>query len=413
MKIWDLKKVMIKVKYPFLFISLVLLLTSCGNSRVEKKETKVSTDSLISKDLEITAEESETPPPLIIEDTSVSVVMVGDMLLHDPLLEGAETGEGTYNFDHFFLHTKELLQESDFAIANMEVILGGTELGISGYPSFNGPYEMGDALVAAGFDVILQGTNHALDRGKQGILNCLNFWRTSYPEISVLGIYDTQEASDQLYVFEKNNIKIAILNYTYGTNGIKIPEEMPYCVNMLDQEQMREDILRAEELADVTIVCPHWGTEYQLTESEYQREFCEFMAELGVDLVIGTHPHVIQPVEWYETEAGQKMLVYYSLGNYVNATSGTGIGTANRMLGAMATIEFEKQESGQVEIVSYDALPLVTHLVEHGKAETYFLNDYSETLANQNIIRNQDETFTYEYIKDVWNQVLGSLHPVK
>lgn len=205
--------------------------------------------------------------------------MVGDVLLHTKVQESGLQTDGTYNYDYLFSQVKEEIQAADISIVNQEVILGGAELGLSGYPSFNGAYEVGDALVTAGFDVVLHGTNHALDQGVTGILNCLNFWETYYPQIGVLGINASSQQQDEIYIIE-NQIKIAILNYTFSTNGIDFPSDMPYAVNLMNEEKMAEDIEKAEEMADFTIVCPHWGTEYILEPSDSQNSGAIFLQRL-------------------------------------------------------------------------------------------------------------------------------------
>ena len=254
-------------------------------------------------------------------EPEVTLLMVGDMLMHTPVNESGVQEDGTVNFDHLFTYTGDMIAEADIAIVNQETILAGPELGISGYPRFNTYTEVGDALVKAGFDVILHATNHSMDKGKDGVLKCLAFWEEKYPEVAVIGMQDTAEEQGDIYVYEQYGMRIAILNYTYGTNGISLPEDMPYAVNLLDKEKIAADVAKAEELADFVVLCPHWGTEYVLTESKAQRRWAEFFLECGVDLVLGTHPHVIEPVELFTDDAGNEMLVYYSLGNYVNATS--------------------------------------------------------------------------------------------
>ena len=205
----------------------------------------------------------------------------------------------------------------------------------------------------AGFDVVCQGTNHALDKGKKGILNCLSYWREEHPEIAVLGIHDSEEAASSVYIREEDGFRIAILNYTYGTNGIPLPEGMPYAVELLDKEKVAADLKEAEEKADFVVVCPHWGTEYRLEQTGEQESWAAFFAENGADLVIGTHPHVIEPVEWVEDT-----LVYYSLGNFVNWTSGTGEGVKNRMVGAMAQVTIARNDAGEVSISEWAAEPV-------------------------------------------------------
>lgn len=172
-----------------------------------------------------------------------------------------------------------------------------------------------------GFDVVLHATNHAIDKGKKGLLSCLSYWENNYPAMVVLGIQDSAQEQEEVYVAEMDGIRIAILNYTYGTNGIPLPEDMPYAVNLLDMEKMKVDIEKTKAISDYVVVSPHWGTEYVLQETAQQRRLAEFFLECGVDLVIGIHLHVIEPVEMMEDENGHQMLVYYSLGNYVNCTS--------------------------------------------------------------------------------------------
>lgn len=348
------------------------------------------------------------------EDTSskISLVMVGDILLHDRVEESAVQADGSRDFSAIFSETGKTISDADLAIVNQEVIIGGSGLGISGYPAFNAPYEIGDALAETGFDVVCHATNHALDKGKKGILNCIDFWRTNYPQMGILGIHDSSEEQDDIYIFEKDGIKIAILNYTYGTNGISLPSDMPYAVDMLEEEKVISDIQKAEAEADFTIVCPHWGTEYQLTPSAQQKKWTRIFLEQGVDLVLGTHPHVIEPVEWLTDEAtGNKMLVYYSLGNYVNWTSGTGAGVSNRMVGGMATVTLEKKsETDPVEISEYGVEALVCHVRSGSNGvRVYPLGSYSQELAAENEIISQASDFTYWYCIDLCDKVWGEL----
>ncbi|MCM1091200.1 MAG: CapA family protein [Butyrivibrio sp.] len=341
----------------------------------------------------------------------LTLLMVGDILLHTPVEESALQTDGSYRFDAIFANTRDYIQAADLALVNQEVILGGAELGISGYPAFNAPFEVGDALTDAGFDVICHATNHALDKGRKGILNCISYWQESHPQITVLGINDSEESQSDIYIYKQNDISVAILNYTYGTNGIPLPEDMPYAVNMLDKERVTADIQRAEELADFTIVCPHWGTEYRLTPDSMQEEWTDIFLENGVDLVLGTHPHVIEPIEWVRDEdSGHQMLVYYSLGNYVNWTSGTGEGVANRMVGGMAKITLALDEKGDVVIADYGVQALVCHVEDGVDGVTvYPLSEYSEELEARNAIVSQDDNFSKDYCIRLCEEVWGEL----
>lgn len=389
---------------------VMLILCGCG-AAVKEGPVEISKQSITTPKPTPTPTPTSTPMPIPTptptpEPESVSIVMVGDILLHTPVEKAALQEDGKYSFDVIFENLQEEIQAADLAIVNQEVILGGEELGISGYPAFNAPYAVGDALVEAGFDVICHGTNHALDKGKRGLLNCLAYWHENYPDIGVLGIHDSQQSQDNIYIYEQGNISIAILNYTYGTNGIALPQDMPYAVDLLEEVSVAEAIQKAEELADFTIVCPHWGTEYQLEQSSVQEKWAKIFVENGADLVLGTHPHVIQPIEKItDEETGNETLVYYSLGNFVNWTSSSGAGIANRMVGGMAQVTLTL-ENGEVAISEYGVEPVVCHLEQGVNGVTvYPLSEYTRELAERNEIVKQDSAFSLEYCEELCETV--------
>ncbi|MCR4656231.1 MAG: CapA family protein [Lachnospiraceae bacterium] len=373
------------------------------------------------------------------EAGSVEIVMVGDILLHMRVENSGKDPEtGKYDFRGIFEHTKDKIGSADVAIVNQEVIIGGEELGISGYPTFNAPYAIGDALSDAGFDVVCHATNHSLDKGKRGLVNCLEFWRNNHPGIMVTGIYDNAEDAlpEKLPLIERNGIKIAILNYTYGTNGINPPSDMPFAVSMLNEERVRAQLELAEKEADFTIVCPHWGTEYNLGISAEQEKWASLFRECGADAVIGTHPHVIEPLVFYEEGEDEKspedpsssdpladqaaapspeftnnhgngdMPVFYSLGNFVNWTQTSKAGIARRMVGGMARLEISRKENDEVSIDECEVIDLVCHL-QHGfgKVTVYPLSDYTKELASQNEVLWQDPGFSVEYCEKLCDEV--------
>ena len=344
-------------------------------------------------------------------ESELSIIMVGDMLMHTPVEESALQEDGTYSYDAIFENTVSEIQAADLAIVNQEVIIAGESMGVSGYPAFNAPFELGHDLVDAGFDVICHGTNHALDQGKKGLQNCLNFWEENYSEMPILGIHGSQAEQDEIYIYEQDGMKIAILNFTYGTNGIALPSDMPYAVDLLEEEKVKAALTKAEETADFTIVCPHWGNEYELGIAGSQKKWTELFFDYGVDLVIGTHPHVIEPIEMIrDAETGQSMLVYYSIGNFVNWTSSSGAGIANRMVGGMAEITLGKDQNGEVYIKEYGVEPVVCHLSEGINGVTvYFLEDYGTVLAGENEIRKQDDNFSFDYCVELCDSVWGEL----
>ena len=385
---------------------------SLDNSEQQMSEAIASSESESMMEIIGGQTEEAESTEIVMEPTeeepqTLQVVMVGDMLMHERIIESGKKEDGSYNFDHLFTHVKDFITEADLAIVNQETILGGPDYGYTGYPSFNSPYELGDSLVDAGFDVVLHATNHTLDKGKKAVINCMNYWETNHPEMAYLGIHQSEEAQDEIYVYEQDGFRIAILNYTYGMNGIAIPKDMPYIVNMMEEEQIREDIRKAEEIADFTIVCPHWGTEYKLEETSEQRNWAELFLEEGVDLVLGAHPHVIEPIEWLSDEEGHEMLVYYSLGNFVNGTSSTGHGVTNRMVGGIADVTLERGGDGTVKIAEYGAVPIVCHIGKGTEYTVYYMEDYTEELASKNLILSQDDEFSKELCESIFEEVWG------
>ena len=381
-----------------------------GNSEIGDN-VEIADTSLIDETEVIETEITELPTEAPYIEPEVSIIMVGDMLMHMPVEESAMQEDGTYSYDAIFSNTVTEIQAADLAIVNQEVIIAGEEFDVSGYPAFNAPFELGHDLIEAGFDVICHGTNHALDQGKKGLKSCIAFWKENYPEIPVLGIHGSKEDQEEIFIYEQDGLKIAVLNFTYGTNGIDLPSDMPFAVDMLEEEAVVAAITKAEELADFTVVCPHWGTEYVLKQTKEQEKWADIFFENGVDLVIGTHPHVIEPIEMMvDEETGHSMLVYYSIGNFVNWTSSSKKGVADRMVGGMAQITIGKSESGKAYIKEYGVEPVVAHLTEGTNGvTTYFLKDYTHTLAGENEIRKQDADFSLEYCEALCDKVWGEL----
>ena len=243
-------------------IMLVLSLGSCGKESVttsgcaEQEMVKDDTTSSTPK-----AKREDSASKLADIDSNegnhaeVKIVMIGDILLHEPVMAAFLQEDGSYDFSALFDDTRALSQNSDLAILNQETILGGSELGVSGYPAFNSPQEVGDAEVDAGYNTILSATNHALDRGEGAIRKDISYWKEKHPDVTLLGLHEDEADAEKIRVVEKNGIRIAILNYTYGTNGIAEPED--YLVDDLTEEKAMRELDRAEENADFTIVCPH------------------------------------------------------------------------------------------------------------------------------------------------------------
>ncbi len=353
---------------------------------------------------------------------SVTLMAVGDNLMHNALVRGGLQEDGTYNYDKFYEGIALPLSYADIKVINQETILGGDYLPLQGYPRFNSPTGLGDSLLRSGFNVVLHASNHAADMGQEGLYNCVSYWR-NHPEALMVGINDGMPISTNLTISEDKvpiatsgigsalptgtksedsipiltvkGYRFAILNYTYSPNMEIIPKNIQGHLNILcdwDKNtgaisftklnpQVIEDIRAAKEVADAVIVFPHWGIEYQTKPSVYQKEWAQAMADAGADLIIGTHPHVCQPIEWLTAEDGSSCLCYYSLGNYVSTQR-----DPISMLEGLAWVTFTETEHG-LEILpdTTGVFPIINQYRYNPLRfdYVYFLEDYTPEIASK------------------------------
>jgi poly-gamma-glutamate capsule biosynthesis protein CapA/YwtB (metallophosphatase superfamily) len=290
---------------------------------------------------------SETPKEreedtIIVPETTVSTATlsaVGDILIHDTVYEQAYQSNGTYDFSSMFELVKPYVGQAEIAVANQETMIGGADLGVSSYPSFNSPYEVGDALKEIGVDIVTIANNHTLDRGEKAILNALDHWDEL--GIPYTGSYRSEEDRVEIRTLTENDITFSFLAYTYGTNGIPVPEGKDHLVNLIDSEQILEDIEEAKDFSDVVVVNLHFGNEYQRMPSDEQKALATEVANAGADIIIGHHPHVLQPMDWIEKDNGERAFVAYSLGNFIS-----GQRWDYKDIGGILQIEVEKTKTG-------------------------------------------------------------------
>ena len=408
---------MCKRKQSQLLLLLLLtfsMLSGCGTSVAVKEEA--STSEFIeenSSSVPMTVELSDaylvecaedTQPPQAIEtepafeEYDITLMALGDNLIHMGIVRTGMLADGSRNYSFLFEGISSFLDKADIKMINQETPLAGNELGFHGYPLFNSPTEIGDAIVNAGFNVVLHASNHSADQGISGLDNCVAFWRT-YPEVLLTGIHEPAQ-SREIPLLTIKDKTFAILNYTYGPNYGSAPDNLASRMDILcniDPQsklidfttlnpQVIEDIKAAEEIADMVIVCPHWGTEYATTPSSYQEAFAKQMTEAGADVIIGTHPHVVQPVRMIQADNGNTALCYYSLGNYVSTQK-----NAQSMLEGMAWVTFHVTENG-ISLSTEDTgiIPLVGHY-SSGPVRlknVYLLEESTEELATSHGIIN-------------------------
>lgn len=335
-----------------------------------------------------------------IVNSKVTLVAVGDNLIHNTLITAGEQEDGSLDYTSLYANIKPEIEKADIAVIDQETILGGSSFEYTGYPLFNSPWEIGDAAIDAGFDIFNCATNHTMDMGWAGIEKELEYF-SGKENVVALGINADERDYNSITYYEKNSITFALLNYTFGTNGIPLPEDKPWCVNLLDKDKVTADIKEARENADVVIVFPHWGTENSHDVSDYQKEYTKLFSDLGVDIVIGCHPHVLQPVEWVTNEStGKKMIVYYSLGNFISHQI-----ELDQLCGGMAQLTIEKH-GDEIEISSAKLVPIVCHYNrgENDKFvfDVYKLSDYTDELAAS----HSQSGGTVEYYTNLVNDVI-------
>ncbi len=332
-----------------------------------------------------------------VYEKKVSVVMVGDALIHQSIYLDAYKN-GKYDFKSIFKYIKPIVKEYDIAYYNQETVLGGKEIGVSTYPRFNSPYEVGDAFIDAGFNMVSLANNHTLDRGKNALVNANKYWK-KHPEVLTNGSALSYEERNADKIFEKNGITYTMLSYTTQTNGISIPNKENYLVNLYDKDTVKKDIERVRSKVDVLFVAMHWGTEYTNYPTAEQKEIAKYLASLGVDVIIGAHPHVVEPVDFIG-----KTLVIYSLGNFVSSQNGP-----NNLTGLMMSVNIKKKydENGvSITLEEPTARLLYTKYTEGSPRRNFVVYPYDK--LNNNILNNY-KTHYNKYI----NIVAGSDKIVK
>lgn len=358
------KRRKLKLDRIFLTLSSLVLVVLVGiyanktfiNNNDNKKDNK-SLKSIINN---IKKEDEE-------KTYKVSMIMTGDNLIHSSIYNDAYISYNQYDFTKMYELLKPIVSKYDIAYYNQETILGGTELGLSDYPTFNSPYEVGDAMIDAGFNLVSLATNHTMDRGEKAVLNSREYW-DKQEDVLAVGSYSSEEERNKVRIVTKNDISYTMLNYTYGTNGMPVPRGKEYLVNVwptnLDindperdteyqeyKKQVKEDINRVRDKVDVLIVAMHWGVEYTHEPTEYEKDMAKYLASLNVDIIIGTHPHVIQPVTWIDDT-----LVIYSLGNMISAQYQNQGSCLNYMCttGLMTSLDITKTVKGNDTKITID-----------------------------------------------------------
>lgn len=345
------------MKYLILLLISVTL-ASCATepSYINPPATK--------KEPATSAEAPPDMPALPSKVASAHFTAVGDLLVERPILYDARQEDGSFLFDQLLGNVDYLIKKGDFSYANQETPITGAEFGLGdGNFVFNNPYELGHSFYRAGFNMLQLANNHTLDMEVSGLNRNVDFWRTNYPDVLLSGVHTSVEEKQAIPIIERNGISIALISSTYSSNK---PVDLEYSVNIFteNEDKLLNDVARANEMADLVAVGIHWGKEYQQPTIE-QEELADKLAKRGADIIIGHHPHVLQPIEWIEGKNGSKTLVAYSLGNFISGPFDDRVPHLDcpRLTGALMGFDLAK-ENDSVDIHSVYAVPTFTSFSE-------------------------------------------------
>ena len=357
----------------------------------------------VQADTEVVTEE-------VFKPTSAKLVAVGDNLMHRSCTLSAKNADGTYDFTKHFANMADIFKAADLAVISQDTVLGGIELGATSTETgiFNTAVELADGMADAGINVVLAANNHIMDEGSAGLNTMMSYFSTKYPNITLLGVNNSREAKDEPVYVETNNIKIAMINYSYGSNQTADLDASPYLLNQYDEDWLSDILKQAREEADFIIAFPFWGEQNSMDYTQEQERQAQFLADNGVDLIIGSYPHVVEPVKWITAENGDRTLVYYSLGNFQSIQN-----TVENMLGGQANITISKEEDG-THISDYSLDFVVTHYEQRESSEyydivtTYLLADYTSDLAARHGMSvSGNEEFDLASLQGLSSQILS------
>ncbi len=390
-----------KILSTLLTAGLILSLTGCRKTEINGSDPINSThggSSGFSNEVSSPAESSEPEPEP--QPTSVSLLCAGDNLLHINIIKQAKARGGDdpsgYDFRPAYKRTAEMVAAADLAILNQETIVTD-EFEPSNYPMFCSPEAAGDQMVEMGFDVMSIANNHVLDKGEAGLIATLDYWKTKHPDIPVYGACMKDE--EKIQVLEKNGIKFAFLGFMEHTNGLKLPPETECKITYLSEtEEVERQVRAAREIADVVIVSAHYGVEVSNTVTEQQLQITRDLVDWGADIIIGTQPHTVQPMEYVNKPDGGQAFVFYCLGNYISSMTSSPLA----MVGMLGKLTVTKQPDGTIILENPEAVPIVTN-VRSGSVEIYPWSEYTEEIA----ATSNTEGFSYALAEKLVNEYVG------
>ena len=370
-----------RLKKSVYVIFVIILILVAGIVILSLNQNKKNVDKSKDDVNESTDEVVEELP----KEKRMSIISVGDILIHESVYKDAQKEDGTYDFHYMFTDIEPIIKKYDLKFCNQESAIGGKTLGISGYPSFNSPDEIGDELVNLGFNLISLANNHTLDKGEDAALYSNSYWKSK--NVNFAGSYSSDEERNEIKIYEKNGIKYAFFAYTTISNA-KVRKG--YLLNMYSADKVKTDIEKVKDQVDVILVSMHWGVEDTNTPTESQRQIADYLSSLGVNMIIGHHPHVVQPVEYVNDT-----LVIYSLGNFISNQLSIRL---NNGIGLMYGIDIVVDDNGvrfeneyKELVLSYAEKSTNFKVIPFSKLNNDLLNDYKSVEAQYMNIVNGGE----------------------
>jgi len=362
------------IKILFFVIICAIIVLIFNHNKIFTKKENVSNNTSAQNTQQIEKEEKKT----------IKITAVGDIMCHNTQFKDAyDSSTKKYDFSYVFEEIEPYFQDADLVIGNLETTFAGKDAnGYSGYPNFNTPEAMATNLKELGFDVLTTSNNHSLDKGYKGLVSTLD--ELDEAGISHTGTARSTEEQNSVLVKEVNGIKIGFLSYTYGTNGIPVPKGKEYCVNLIDKDAIAKEIDRIK-LMDVDLICAsmHWGVEYKLKQNSEQEDLANFLFDNGVDIILGSHPHVLEPMEKKQHTmpdgSTKDVFVIYSLGNFISGQT-----AANTDTSIILNIQISK-ENGKITIDSVDYIPIcmINKYSSTKKYKVLATNDAIEAYKNK------------------------------
>ena len=404
--IYENEKNLIKNLSIFVIALIILLIIVTVSFYFYNTSKHNSFINSLSSETSVEPENSEENEKEEAEDTTFSLCAIGDIMCHNTQYQDAYNSDSdSYDFSYVFDDISLYTKTADLCIGNLETTFAGKDRGYSSYPTFNTPDELASNLKKLGLDVLTTANNHCLDKGIDGLNRTIDILNDA--DISHLGTYKSQEERDTVLIKYVKGLKIAFINYTYETNGITVPSDKTYCVNLIDNDLILKDINSAKEQnADIIVACMHWGTEYNTSPSSSQKETADFLFKNGVDIVLGGHPHVLQPMEkrTVTLDAGTTKdgFIIYSLGNFMADQN-----AKNTKDSIILDLTITKHVDGTVTIDKAEYIPIYLYKDSSSKEQKF------KILNIEKSILNYDSGISTNIDKALYNTLKKELENIK